>query len=238
MENKKNKLWLGILIGILVSVIIGLTGFIIYDKINMNNNTTTNTNNNNDNNKNNSNLEEIKPIDLSKCLNCPGDTSFSDLDTIDSDIGVSIQINSDKKGAKLIINNSKFSNSAINFGVYGGEVTTFEFSGFSKTIVSSYIGNTGQDITGTVFIFVLEDGSIDYAYLYELCSNKDGSGTYYDFSWNSKDNNGSIKVKNLPTIKNIVSVHIANRTTGMFGGIDTLLALKDGSFYTLSYSLK
>lgn len=59
MKENKSKIGLGIFIGVLVSLVICLTGFIIYDKfINVNDNDNNNNNNNNDNDSNNKNVIE------------------------------------------------------------------------------------------------------------------------------------------------------------------------------------
>ena len=59
-ENKKSKLGLGILIGVLVSLIIGLAGFIVYDKVlSEDNNKVENENASNNNNTGSENVTEL-----------------------------------------------------------------------------------------------------------------------------------------------------------------------------------
>lgn len=68
MENKKNKFGLGIFIGILVTIVIGLSGFIIYDKVLSNNNEVKNEDKDKNETNNKITREEISSTDLDSIL--------------------------------------------------------------------------------------------------------------------------------------------------------------------------
>ena len=65
-ENKKSKLGLGIIIGVLVSLVIGLTGFIVYDKVSSDDN--NKVENENTSNDNNTGSESVTELSLSSTL--------------------------------------------------------------------------------------------------------------------------------------------------------------------------
>ena len=178
--------------------------------------------------------EEVKDLDLSKPLNTSGYT-YSDVSDKDQDVGFSLKINDDKqsvtvsiyeKGSKLI--------SDVKHSTWTTDTITRQITGFNKKIQSSYIGGLGQDSVGTIFYFIMEDGTVTYAKLFEKALNADGT-MYYD----TKILDNQLSVNTVDNIDSIIKLYGANASAPMSSGAyTTLAAKKDGSFYDLGQIIK
>ena len=178
--------------------------------------------------------EEVKAIDLSKSLNTNGYT-YSSLTDKDENVGFSLKINDDKKSVTVTIyeKGSKMI-SEITHSTWSTDPINKSITGFNKKIKSTYIGLLGHDSVGTVFYYIMEDGTLTYSKVFEQKTNSDGT-TYYD----TKILENGLSVKTVDNVDGIIKLYGANgnapQSTGYY---TTLAAQKDGSFYDLSKIIK
>ena len=247
-EPKKNRT--GIIIGILLLIIIGLGVFIFLNKdklfqvVESNSSTTEQQNTKENNNKtvdnNNENEEEIiKPLDLTKCLNCNGNLTFKD----QSELSASnhFEITNNNSNLKLTIHWETFCKMS-GASDCANEPIDYEIRGINKKVQSTMIGGRGQSINSVTFYYLLEDGTVEYTKLYK--NNKDSAGNNYyaiNYSYDNtqKDNMGNpttyfASQGTVPNVNNIVKLYNVQVYEENGGGHATTIgALADGSFYDL-----
>lgn len=189
--------------------------------------------------------EEEKELDLTKSLNTT-DIEYSDpvlLTNTYENIGLSINVNDDKKTATLSIDWDIFGPHSTA-STWGSGIAKEDVKGFTKNIKKAYIDGIGQDSMGTMLIFLMEDQTLEYISLFE--SKFDSQGTlYYEMSYTyDRDAEGKViseyfKSKGqIPEVENITELYGA-QVLEQTGGYHTILAkTKDGSFYDLSESIK
>ena len=178
--------------------------------------------------------EEIKAIDLSKSLNTNGYT-YNSLTDKDENVGFSLKVNDDKKSVTVTIyeKGSKMISDIIH-STWSTDPIDKQITGFTKKIESTYIGGLGQDSTGTIFYYIMEDGTLAYSRVFEQKSNSDGT-TYYD----TKILENALSVKTVDNVDGIIKLYGANASAPKSSGYyTTLAAKKDGSFYDLSKIIK
>ena len=220
---------------ILVLITLGLVIFICYDKgIIFSKNSTNNINNSNTNNTNNN---EVKELDLEKSLNTK-DITYKNASDKEGNYGLTLKINNDKT-VTLTIDWKIFGKYSTTSS--SGEVKDYLITGFNKNVKSTFIGDLGQDYTGTTLFFIMEDGTVEYTKLFKKETNADGSiyyilniikqeGKYYkEFT-----SNGS-----LSGVKNVIKLYNVDTYSKNASGYRTVIgATKDGSFYDLGSIIK
>ena len=185
-------------------------------------------------NDENTQSEEVRDIDLSKSLNTTNYT-YNSLNDKDTDVGIVLNINEDKKsvtavvyekGSKLISNltHSTWSSDPINKTI----------SGFNKNIESTFICGIGQSVESTKLFFIMEDGTVQYANLFDL--KTDGQGNKY---YSTELYNERLVINEIPNVTEIIKLYGANahapQSTGHY---TTLAAKKNGTFYDLGEIIK
>lgn len=92
-----------------------------------------------------------------------------------------------------------------------------EITGFSKKVINAHIGSIGQDDLATTFVFLMEDGTIEYSTLSNMLTNVSTQGTV----------NG---------LNNIVSIHDASADDTVNGGghVTILVLDNDNYFYNIA----
>ncbi len=175
-------------------------------------------------------IEEIKDIDLSKSLNTDGVT-FEFVNELGNDERFSLIVNDDKRSITVTIyeKGSKLISDTIH-STWSTEPLDKQISGFNKDIKKAYVGGMGQDAMGTTFFFIMNDGTLQYAKVFEKRNNADGT-TYYG----TDILDGKLTIKETPNVDGIVKLYEASVRVPQSGGYGTTLASKaDGSFYDLS----
>lgn len=220
-ERRKNQ---NVVVIILFIVILGLVGYICYDKglfLKSNNKISSKTveNKNNEVKKEESSTQSFHNyvIDSKNCLNCTNSNS-----------GIYYSINDgrhiEEVTAKFYSNSSKKAEIYIDIDSYNKKAGTsyklnsnqFDY-GFNKSISDIMIYNIGQEELYPVVVFLKEDGTIEYVDVYEQL----GEGSL-----------GSSKIlDNVKDINKLYSVSVCNND---MCNSSTILAQKsDGTFYDL-----
>ena len=142
-----------------------------------------------------------------------------------ADYNENINITIDKTGkvATLSYNRSTLSNAyQLNWDLTGVEAGTLESQTitFDKKINDVLFGGIGQDATGDVILFLMEDGTISYIPVYQALTT-----------------NGVEALTTYQTISNITDVvkfYTANVTSGASSSVTVLAQTKDGTLYDLA----
>lgn len=262
-SKMRNNKWLILVIVLLLIVVLFLTGYICYDKgIIFNNNLNgeaqsdidsdniddtdssdgvTNNEDINIGDDDNESNNITKELDLSKSLNTNG-ISYENHSDIEGNHGFSLVINSDKTSATLKADMDKFMpiiGSIVGYSTWEpNSIVNYPIKGFSKKIVSTFIGELGQDATGITLFFIMDDGTVEFTPLF--IKKVDGqNNSYYDLNlkidYSSDDkiidsyfySSGMIS-----DVKNVVKLYNVDASNG-FDWRTTIGAKNDGSFYDL-----
>ena len=183
--------------------------------------------------------EVIKPLDLTKSLNTTNIT-YSNANEKGEDLGLSIK--TDGTNTKLVIDYKKFCKYSFSTACSTGTEER-EIRGINGKVKSGFIGGNGQDYTGTVLYYLLEDGTVEYTRLY--AKKQDNYGNYYYVVNNSYDEQDGRIVgdyyKNqgkISGVQNVIKLYTVNASVERGGGyVTTIAATKDGSFYDLGHIL-
>ena len=126
--------------------------------------------------------------------------------------------------ATLNYNKSVLSNTySLNLNITDNNTETYDETNitFNKKVVDVYLGQIGQDSTGDIILFLMEDGTISYIEVYETLKTAgiDGLSTYKTLE---KPNDG-------------IKFYTAYANVGMTGNyVTTLVQTKDGKIYDLA----
>lgn len=241
-----NKSLIAIIV-ILVIVIFGMAIYIAYDKKiifsearNVENDKRSNNKKDNsndesskkDNTSTSTNVgDEVREIDLSKSLNT--DYVYSNLSGTDSSQGLSMNVDTDKKGVTLTIDWNVFG-PLTSASAWSSSITNYPVVGFPKNVSDVLVGTVGQDVSGLNLIYLMEDGTVEYTPVFL----KHTDASYYlsvNYSaYQQFATNGPIS-----GVTDVVKLYNATMTPAGFnaasGGATILAAKKDGSFYDLGY---
>lgn len=241
--NKKKKVPITTIL--LVMIILGMGIYIMYDKgIIFSDAEVQDKKSNNkkdivekkkqDSEENNS--LEIKPLDISKCLNNTTN-KYSNYTDIEGNYGLSTKINPDKKSVTLSINWNTFG-PLSTASSYSSEVIDYQITGFSKEINQVFIGDVGQDAMGITIFYVMDDQTVEYTPMFVRKTDSQNN-TYYEMNYRyQKGADGKITGTYFATnatladAKNVVKLYSADASNGS-GWRTTIGATKDGSFYDL-----
>lgn len=243
MESKKSKLGLGIFIGVLIGLIIGLTGFIVYDKVVDKDNddiklNDVNKNDNNDSNKtidnasnNNSSINDdfdISKFDNTKeAINGNKNIAYKLTDNDASKVGLSANLNSNKKSAIISIDWSKY------FEIYGisltdGKIRKYNITNFTKSIKEVYVGGFSQTSGYETAFYVMEDGTVEFTPIKHSLGNNGSSNDTVLKSYGAiKNVSGVVKI--------VTATDYSLDSNSYMGGSYNILGVKsDGTFYDIS----
>lgn len=240
MEEKKSKLGLGILIGILVTLVICMGTFIIYDKFLSNNDKELIEKENDNlekddisNNKNNSSIEneegsqgfDISKFDTTKeAINGPKGRMYTLYTENETGSGLSIDLNSNKKSATITIDWSKYG-SIYGTSMWMNVENKYIVSNFTKNIKEVYIRGFGQAPGHETAIYVMEDGTVEYTPIKHALGNNGSSEDTILKSYGKMEN-----VSDVVTI--LTGIDYCDHCIGE--GLNLLGIKQDGTFYNLS----
>lgn len=237
IENDSKKK--NIIIIILILVIIAMGGYILYDK----NTISLKSKEVKENSKKvqtpikeeKQEQEEIKPLDLNKCINNSNVTyTDSHLATnTDTTSGISMNINPDKTSVTLSINWNTFGPISMSSS-WAPETRTYQINGFSGQIKDVYVGITGQDAMGITLFYLMEDGTVEYTPMFNFKTDSQGN-SYYEMNY--KTENSFTSSGKINTVTDVIKIYTVSATNGT-GWSTTIGAKKDGSFYDLGSLIK
>lgn len=224
MKEERRKNLNIVVIIILFMVILGLVGYICYDKglffksdNKISSKTVENKSNEVKNEETSTHNFHNYVIDSKNCINCTNSNSGIDYSINDGrhieEVTAKFYSNSNKK-AEIYIDIDSYNKKAGTS--YKLNSNQFDY-GFNQSISDIMIYNIGQEELCPVVVFLKEDGSIEYVDVYEQL----GEGSL-----------GSSKVlDNVKDINKLYSVSVCNKD---MCNSSTILAQKsDGTFYDL-----
>ena len=231
MKKKKNIfVYLTI---ILTLVVIGLVGYIIYDK------TTTDEEIIERVEPTPSNKEVVKELDITNCINGVEGVTYSKPKVVTSAYGLEAKVNDDKMGVTVFVEGTGVFNKNVST-ITSNERDEINYSlfvdGFEKEISKVFIGEFGQDATGLSLIYLMKDKTVSYTRLFKK-NYDDDNNLFFTLNNTSVDNNNYMfgVDGDYSEIKDIVGIYNAQYSIPNGGGASTVIAsLKDGSFYDLS----
>ena len=259
VNNQKSNNIIIAIIGSLLVLLIGIICFTQFALKNDDKSTTKSETSNNDVNTNNSSKssddnsssnvvdsgsnkksEVVQKLDLSKSLNTKGIT-YSNPSDKNGNYGLTMNVNSDKKSATLVID-GKGTICSINYLNVCNGTEKYQITGFKKSIKSTFFGSLGQDITGLVMFFLMDDGTVEYIPLFKQNKDKAGNINYvinvtYEFS-----DKGIITGEKFVTsgavkgVEGVVKLYGVSASNGT-GWSTTIGAKADGSFYDIGKAL-
>ena len=136
---------------------------------------------------------------------------------------INISIDETGKVATLSYNRATLSNTyALNWDLTGVEEGVLESQTitFNNKVNDVLFSGIGQDRTGDVILFLMEDGTIAYIPVYQTLSTNgvEGLATY----------------KTISNVKDVVKFYTANVTSGTSSSVTVLAQTKDGTLYDLA----
>lgn len=226
MENKKSKTGLHVFVGILLGIIIctGVVfaayslGYLTFNQVEETEKTETN------NEENNEVEEEVSDnsldFDTSKIVNSTADSY--ELQNYNGTIDV--RLDETRKVATLSFNRKTLSDTyGLNWdttGVVEGTVEDKTIT-FTQGIKDVYVGGIGQDMSGDIILFLMDDGTVEYIPVYKALSTGgvDGLTSY----------------GTLQDLKDVVKFYSVMAIRNPVGSSVTILAqTKDGTLYDLA----
>ncbi len=219
-EKKKGNIGLNICIGLLLALFICIIAFICVYSANLKvrseeSNKTEEIEENTESEGQSYSLD----FDTSNIKN-GGESSYT-LANYSGTINVSI----DKTGkvATLSYNKATLSNTyLLNWDLTGVEEGVLESQTitFNNKVNDVLFSGIGQDRTGDVILFLMEDGTISYIPVYQTLSTNgvEGLTTYQTIS----------------NVKDVVKFYTANVTSGTSSSVTVLAQTKDGTLYDLA----
>lgn len=226
MEAKKSKTGLHVFLGILLGIIIcgGVLftayslGYLTFGQVDETEKTETNNEEDNETTEEDTNANSLD-FDTSNIKN-GGESSYT-LANYSGTINVSI----DETGkiATLSYNRATLSNTyLLNWDLTGIEEGVLESQTitFNNKVNDVLFSGIGQDRTGDVILFLMEDGTVSYIPVYQTLSTNgvEGLTTYQTIS----------------NVKDVVKFYTANVTSGISSSVTVLAQTKDGTLYDLA----
>ena len=226
MESKKSKTGLHVIVGILLGIII--CGGVIYaaysldyltfGQVEENEKAKTNNDENNESEENvdNNSLD----FDTSKIVNSTADSY--ELQNYNGTIDVILD--ETREIATLSFNRKSLSDTyGLNWdttGVVEGTVEEKTIT-FTQGVKDVFVGGIGQDISGDVILFLMDDGTVEYIPVYKALS--------------SNGIDGLISYGTLNDLKDVVKFYSVGAIRNPVGSSVTILAqTKDGTLYDLN----
>ena len=214
-EKKKKNIGINICIGLLLALFICIIAFISMYSSNYKLYVERN------NKAKESQNTTITSLDFDTSNISNGGTNAYSL--ADYNENINITIDETGKVATLSYNRSTLSNAyQLNWDLTGVEAGTLESQTitFDKKINDVLFGGIGQDATGDVILFLMEDGTISYIPVYQaLITNGVEALTTY---------------QTISNITDVVKFYTANVTSGASSSVTVLAQTKDGTLYDLA----
>lgn len=226
METKKSRTGLHVFIGILLGIIIcaGIIfatyelGYLTFDTKEENETVEPDTNQESENVEDTNNIS--LDFDTSKIVNSTADSY--ELENYNGTIDV--RLDETRKIATLGFNRKNLSDTYIlNWDTTGVEDGTVENKTvtFNQGIKDIYVGGIGQDMSGDIILFLMDDGTVEYIPVYQALST------------NGID--GLVSYGTLKDLKDVVKFYSAGAIRNPAGSSVTVLAqTKDGTIYDLA----
>lgn len=245
-KEKKNKGLIAIVI-VLILVIIGLIVYICYDKGIVKNSKKEEITEKSKKETNKSKdkvveeKDEIKPLDLTKCLNTT-DLTFRDPVVATTSSGLTAKVNDDKKTVTLTIDWKTFG-PLTSATAYANESQDYIIRGFEKNVKAAYVGEFGHSSVSLTLLFIMEDGTVSYMpmfvqatdqagnmrydvnYTYDKDASGKVTGTYFQVKGYVQGVTGAVEIYNV--------VGYDSNTSAVTSAMTAIAATKDGSFYNL-----
>lgn len=135
---------------------------------------------------------------------------------------INITLNESGTVATLSYNRATLSNTyALNWDLTGVEDGVYENQtiNFTKRVKDVFFGGIGQDSTGDIILFLMEDGTVSYIPVYQTLSTSgvDGLTTYETFN----------------DLTDVVKFYTANATSNASSSVTVLAQTEDGTLYDL-----
>lgn len=181
--------------------------------------------------------DEIKDLDLSKCLNSNDGQRYSGAVDVAGDYGLSMNINSDSRSIDLSIDWNKFG--PLSTASAWAPVTEhFQITGFNKDIKEAFVGGLGQSSVGMTLFFLMSDGTVEYMPMFN-CKFDSSNTSYYEMNYTYEySQDGRITGEHFETqgsltgVSKVVKFYTVSVSIERGGGYGTTIgALADGSFY-------
>ncbi len=186
-------------------------------------------------NNNESNEMDLDKNDISsKCLNCVDDVIITKYEENNGD--KYFKLSSSNNSVTLTIDWDSFCEWSFLKECPSG-LKEYKITGIDKKVKSVYVGGAGQNIEGTSFLYLLEDGTIKYNNLFgekdsNAIINVDHANGKYMFD-NPTEFKANGPIKGITNIKNLQGVNISGRYGG--GAFSTIAVREDGTFYNIGY---
>lgn len=226
MENKKSKTGLHVFVGILLGIIIcGVVVFATYELGYLTfNGKEEKVDTENDNATHNDQTEEDATsssleFDTSKVVNGNGTQYY--LTNYNSTIN--IRLDETRQIVTLNYNRKILSDTyGLNWDTTDMDEYTYEDKqlNFDKPIKDIFYGGVGQDVSGDIILFLMDDGTVEYIPVYQALST---SGI-----------DGLVSYGTLQGVENVIKFYTAYAMVGLTGNYSTtLIQTEDGMLYDL-----
>ena len=219
-EKKKGNIGLNICIGLLLALFICIIAYISVYSANLKVRSE----------------ESNKTEEIEENTESEGQSYYLDFDTSNIKNGgessytlanysgtINVSIDKTGKVATLSYNRATLSNTyLLNWDLTGVEEGVLESQTitFNNKVNDVLFSGIGQDRTGDVILFLMEDGTISYIPVYQTLSTNgvEGLTTY----------------RTISNVKDVVKFYTANVTSGASSSVTVLAQTKDGTLYDLA----
>lgn len=223
MDDKKGPNNRGLIITLIVFLIIilGLIGYICYDKeLILNNkkeNVSTKETTKNKKTSDTTNTENTNNVGINteKCINCEDKNLYYDITSKEhiDEVSASFSTKDKTKGNITIDIDAYNTKAATNFNL---QTSSIEYN-FDKSIKDVLIYNIGQENLAPIVMYLMEDGTVNYIDVYQGLTD-----------------NNLTEYKTINDVKDITNLYTASSCSEEYCNANTILAQKsDGTFYDL-----
>lgn len=218
-EKKKKHIGLNICIGLLLALIICIIAFIgVYSAYYKVRSEDTNKTEEVEKEENENIADYSLDFDASNITNGTAD-SYA---LANYNGSINITLNESGTVATLSYNRANLSNTyALNWDLTGVEDGVYENQtvNFTQKVKDVFFGGIGQDSTGDIILFLMEDGTVSYIPVYQTLSTSgvDGLTTYETFN----------------NLTDVVKFYTANATSNASSSVTVLAQTEDGTLYDL-----
>lgn len=179
-----------------------------------------------------SNDEE--PLNSSKALNNINGNTYSNPSDTEGNYGLLMNINANKKSITLSIDFGALSSSSS----YDPVTEKYQITGFSKEVISTFVGDIGQEAKGITLFYIMNDQTVEYTPIFNLKFDNNNNSYYemnytYDQLTDGRVTNPHFVTKgNISDANGIIKLYNTDVYNGS-GWRTTIGTKKDGSFYDL-----
>ena len=188
--------------------------------------------------------DEVKPLDITKCINNKSINIKSTKNQAEN-IGLNLVYDSISEQAQLKIDWPKFGPNSFA-STYSDKTLDYGIDTNNRKVKVGYVGQIGQDVTGTTLFYLMEDGTVEYTKLFKNEKDSSGNSYYtinYSYAYVTGGAIGATYFKSqgaISGVNNVVKFYIATtcNSSGTGCQLTTLAQKKDGTFYDLGYEVK